>query len=97
MERNVESGYIKGFEIPSFDSKITSFLNEEGLERNDGNMVTAIQNEQKKVYRIIQTEGLSDYMKLVSFLTDLDLVDQLADSIDGKDGYDSFFTEPKSS
>ncbi len=47
-------------------------------------MVTAIQNEDKKVYRIISTEGLGEYMGLVSFLADLDLIDELEDSMEGK-------------
>jgi len=91
----MESGYIDGTVIPEFDLKITDFLNKKSIQGDQGNMVTAIQNEKKNVYRIIHTDGLDQYINLVTFLADLGLDDRLAESMESKNGYDSFFTIPK--
>ena len=54
-------------------------------------MVTAIENLEGKVYRVVKTYGLGAYMTVVADLADIGLHDRLAGSTSGKNGYDSWF------
>lgn len=92
-----KSGYVEGVAVPDFDKKIQAFLSRNKVAVDEGNMVTAIQNADKKVYRIIHTEGLTSYMDLVFFLLDLGLEDRLENSDQPRNGFDSFFVIPNDS
>lgn len=92
-----KSGYVDGVNVPDFDKKIQSFLSRKEIAVGEGNMVTAIQNADKKVYRIIHTEGMSSYMDLVFFLSNLGLDDTLENSYQSRNGFDSFFVIPNDS
>jgi|SRR5690606_5228403 len=86
----IKSTYVPGVQIPPFDSAINDVL--AGVIDGGGNeMVTAIENLEGKVYRVVKTYGLGAYMNVVSDLADLGLQDTLADSTSGKNGYDSWF------
>ena len=92
-----KGGYVDGVAVPDFDNKIQAFLSSNKVAVDEGNMVTAIQNAEKKVYRIIHTEGLTSYMDLVFFLLELGLEDRLENSDQPRNGFDSFFVIPNDS
>jgi hypothetical protein len=86
----IESKYIGSVQIPEFDQEVNNSL---GSIIDDGGneMVTAIENFEGEIYRVIKTSGLGAYMNVVSVLADIGLEDTLAGNIYGKDGYDSWF------
>ena len=86
----IKSTYIPGVLVPPFDSSVNDLLAE--ITDGGGNeMVTAIENLEGKVYRVVKTYGLGAYINIASDLADLGLRDTLADSTSGKNGYDSWF------
>tara|TARA_R110001599_G_scaffold135660_2_gene314002 strand:- start:518 stop:811 length:294 start_codon:yes stop_codon:yes gene_type:complete len=92
-----KSGYVEGTSIPDFDEKIEAFLKRKKIAVDEGNMVTAIQNADKKVYRIIHTDGMNTYMDLMFFLSNLGLEDRLENSYQPRNGFDSFYVVPNDS
>ena len=86
----IKSTYVPGIQVPPFDSAINDLL-AEVIDGGGNEMVTAIENLDGKVYRVVKTYGLGAYMNVVADLADLGLQDTLADSTSGKNGYDSWF------
>lgn len=86
-----ECTYIKGTTVPPFDAAITASIEEFGIDGGGKPMKIAVENFDGKVYRTITSVGLGAYMHITSALLALDMKDLLADSIYGKDGYDSWF------
>lgn len=85
------STYRTGEQIPTFDDRVTAELDEYGIEGGGNEMRIAIENFDGKVYRVVKTSGLGAYMHATSSLLELGLKDVLADSLKGKDGFDSWF------
>lgn len=86
----IRSAYVPGVQIPPFDSAINDVLTEI-IDGGGNEMVTAIENLEGKIYRVVKTDGLGAYMNVVSELADLGLQDTLANSTSGRNGYDSWF------
>lgn len=87
----IESVYVYGLAIPSFDSSISGVVNSYKMDSGGKPMKIAIENAEGKIYRVLTTVGLGAYMHAVSRLAEIGLDDTLADSMSGKSGYDSWF------
>lgn len=87
----IESVYVYGVAIPSFDSAVSDVVNSYKLDSGGKPMKIAIENAEGKIYRVLTTLGLGAYMHAVSRLAEVGLDDTLADSMSGKSGYDSWF------
>lgn len=87
----IVSKYLPGTTVPVFDTLITEGMDEYGIEGGGNEMKIAVENFDGKVYRVITTIGLGAYMHATSSLLELGLKDVLADSLKGKDGFDSWF------
>lgn len=86
----IKSTYVPGVLVPPFDSAVNDLL-AEVIDGGGNEMVTAIENLEGKIYRVVKTNGLGAYINVVSDLADLGLQDMLADTASGKKGYDSWF------
>lgn len=86
-----QSKYIKGETVPLFDESVSSAIIEYGVEGGGKTMKTAVENFDGRIYRVITSVGMGAYIHATSSLLDLGLKDILADSLHGKDGYDSWF------
>lgn len=87
----IKSVYVHGVSIPSFDSAVSDIVNSCEIDGGGKPMKIAIENVEGKIYRVLTTVGLGAYMHAVSNLADVGLDDTLADSMSGKNGYDSWF------
>lgn len=83
--------YIKDVAKSQLDEEITRIAKKAKCRELGGmEMVTAIQNEDGTVYRVICVEGMGAYMYLAMEITGLGLVDLHAENLNpGK--YDSLF------
>lgn len=54
-------------------------------------MEIAVENLDGRIYRVLTSTGMGAYIHATSALLDLGFEDLLRDSLDGKDGYDSWF------
>lgn len=83
--------YIEGKAKSSLDERISKIAKKAKADEMGGKpMVTAIQNENGDVYRVITVDGLSAYMTIAMEITGLGLVDLHAENLNpGK--YDSLF------
>jgi len=86
-----ESKYFKSETIPAFDTTVSAALASYGIEGGGREMRIAVENFDGKIYRVVASFGMGAYMHAVSSLLELGMKDVLADSINGKDGYDSWF------
>lgn len=86
-----QSTYIKGETVPPFDESVSAAITEYGIEGGGKAMKIAIENFDGRIYRVVTSVGMGAYIHATSSLLDLGLKDILADSIHGKDGYDSWF------
>lgn len=86
----IKSTYIPGENIPPFDSAINDAL-AKVIDGGGNEMITAVENLEGKVYRVVKTYGLGAYMNVVSNLAGLGFQDTLSDSTSGRSGYDSWF------
>lgn len=84
----LSSHYIPGVSLPSFDDAVSTVIKYE-LSGGGNRMVIAIENETGDVYRVLETVGMGAYMHTVHAILDLGFTDVLANSLHGKDGYDS--------
>ena len=87
----IQSKYITGVTVPSFDSAVSDIVNSYEIDGGGKPMKIAIENVDGKIYRVLTTVGLGAYMHAVSMLPEIGLEDVLADSVSGKNGYDSWF------
>ena len=86
-----KSKYIKGETVPPFDEHISGAIVEYGIEGGGKPMEIAVENFDGRIYRIVTSVGMGAYMHATSSLLDLGMKDTLAESLHGKDGYDSWF------
>lgn len=86
-----QSKYLKGEVVPSFDESVSSAIAEYGIEGGGNAMKIAIENFEGRIYRVLTSVGMGAYIHATSSLLDLGLEDILANSLHGKDGYDSWF------
>lgn len=86
-----QSKYIKGEAVPPFDESISAAITEYGIEGGGKAMKIAVENFDGRIYREVTSIGMGAYIHATSSLHDLGLKDVLADSFQGKDGYDSWF------
>ena len=86
--------YIEDRSIPPFNHQIDDAIAEYPIEGGGNTMVVGIQNCSGDVYRIIEATGMGAYMRIVNALSQIGLVDVLANSMTSRDGYDSLFTIP---
>lgn len=87
----IQSKYITGVTVPSFDSAVSDIVNSYEIDGGGKPMKIAIENVDGKIYRVLTTVGLGAYMHAVSMLPEIGLEDVLANSVSGKNGYDSWF------
>lgn len=86
----IKSKYVSGAKIPAFDSAVDDLL-AEVIDGGGNEMVIAIENTEKQIYRVVKTYGMGAYINVVHDLADIGLYDTLANSTSGKNGYDSWF------
>ena len=87
----IQSKYIKGEAVPSFDESVSAAIAEYGIDGGGKAMKIAVENFEGKIYRALASVGMGAYIHATSSLLELGLKDILADSLHGKDGYDSWF------
>ncbi|ODB95163.1 hypothetical protein A3197_17535 [Candidatus Thiodiazotropha endoloripes] len=87
----LESKYIEGIDIPPFDKKVTEAIESYPIDGGGKTMVVGVQNLDGDVYRVIQATGMGAYINITSELSSLGLIDELAESIFGQNGFDSLF------
>ncbi len=79
-------------EIPSYDIEIAEFIRTESFkEKNGHKMVIGIENQNKQIYRVVETTGFGDFMEMLSFLFDLGMTDILEQKLSSVGGYDARF------
>lgn len=83
----ITSRYVDGVAIPDFDAAITAVVEDSSDDGGQG-MVIAIENDAGKVYRIVETLGMGAFIRTTQAVLGLGFVDTLADSLQGKSGYD---------
>ena len=86
-----QSSYIKGEAVPPFDESVSTAIAEYGIEGGGKAMKIAVENFEGRIYRVLTSVGMGAYIHATSSLLDLGLKDILADSLHGKDGYESWF------
>lgn len=87
--------YIDSKKKSSRDDEISRVVKKAKTEERGGKpMVTAIQNEEGEVYRVVTVDGLGAYMSLAMGITALGLVDLHADNLSPGE-YDSLFVTAK--
>ena len=86
-----QSKYIKGETVPPFDDQISDAIAEYGIEGGGKRMDIAVENFEGRIYRVISSIGMGAYIHATSSLLDCGMRDTLAESLHGKDGYDSRF------
>lgn len=67
----IQSKYMTGVTVPSFDGAISEFADSYAIDGGGKPMKVAIQNFDGKVYRVLTTVGLGAYMHATSSLLDL--------------------------
>jgi len=84
--------YVEGIAKSHLDDEITRIAKKaQRRELGGKEMVTAIQNEDGTIYRVICIEGMGAYIYLAMEITGIGLVDLHAENLNpGK--YDSLFT-----
>lgn len=87
----IESKYVPGVGVPTFDEAVSDVVTDYGIEGGGNQMKIAVENAAGDVYRVITTIGMGAYLHSTFGLLKLGLKDLLAESIAGKDGYDSWF------
>lgn len=87
----IQSKYIPGVEVPQFDGAVSDVVTDHGIDGGGTEMTIAVENLEGKAYRIITTVGMGAYLHATAGLLALGFKDLLADSIEGKNGYDSWF------
>jgi hypothetical protein len=87
----IETKYIQGEEVPIFDDRISAAISHYGIDGGGNEMRIAVENFDKKVYRVITSVGLGAYIHATSSLLDLGMRDVLEKSVNVKSGYDSWF------
>jgi hypothetical protein len=87
----IESKYIVGVSVPSFDDAVSNVIQSYRIEGGGKSMKIAIENFDGTLYRVVTTVGLGAYIHATSSLQQLGLKDVLAESLNGKNGYDSWF------
>jgi hypothetical protein len=86
-----KTNYINGEVIPTFDESVSAAIAEYGIEGGGKAMKIAVENFEGRIYRVLTSVGMGAYLHATSSLHDLGMKDVLADSLYGKDGYDSWF------
>lgn len=87
----IESKYIAGETIPTFDQDVTRLLQSYTAARIGHTMLIAIENFEGQRYRSITTRGLRAFLHVVESLANIGLNDILADSNSCRDGMDAWF------
>jgi len=87
----MKDNYIEGVTKSQFDDEITRIAKKAKRRELGGKeMVTAIQNEDGNIYRVVCVEGMGAYIYLAMEITGLGLIDLHAENLNpGK--YDSLF------
>lgn len=94
----IQSEYIKGEVVPSFDESVSAAVAEYGIDGGGKAMKIAVENFEGRIYRVLTSIGMGAYIHATSSLLNLGLKDNLANSLNGQDGYDSWFvTTPEMS
>jgi hypothetical protein len=87
----IESKYIAGATIPTFDGEVTRLLQEYPQDGGGKIMLVAVENFEGHRYRLITTSGLGAFMHVVQSLEDIGLNDTLAESNSSRNGMDAWF------
>lgn len=86
-----KSMYIKSEAVPTFDQAVSAAIASYGIEGGGKPMKIAVENFNGRIYRVVTSVGMGAYLHATSSLLELGLKDLLANDINGKDGYDSWF------
>jgi hypothetical protein len=88
----VESSYIAGAEVPSFDSKINTLVEQAADSFGGGGkpMDVGVENEQGDVYRQLRCWGMGEFLRLTQGMLELGFEDRLRDAL-SQGGLDSRF------
>jgi hypothetical protein len=87
----INSIYKKNETIPAFDVDISNALSDYGVEGGGKKLITVVENYDGRIYRVISSVGMGAYMHVITSLLEIGLKDILADDLEGRDGYDSWF------
>ncbi|MGZ8290853.1 MAG: hypothetical protein ACXW2U_11795 [Telluria sp.] len=87
---------LEGAEPSQFDKQITGNLLLEDATPDEvraEKMVIGVRNEEGDIYRLIGATKANSYMNAVEELADMELVDELQDVEDTREGCDAIFRE----
>jgi hypothetical protein len=87
---------IDGAAPAEFDKHITGNLLLEAVPADEvraEKMMIGVRNEQGDIYRLIGATKMNSYVNAVEELEDLELVDELADVEETREGCDAIFRE----
>lgn len=82
---------LAGVAPANFDGQIVSFVLRDADGRGGHASVIGLRNEAGCVYRYIETTGMSEFIRAVSRLEELGLMDELADADGNEEGCDAIF------
>lgn len=92
----LKTSLLDGVQPASFDSQITgNLLLEEATpdEVRAEKMLIGVRNEDGDIYRLIGATKVNSYMNAVEELDDMELVDELQDIEETREGCDAIFRE----
>ncbi len=96
LEHIVKTALIAGKAIAKIDKHIIGnlLLDHASVEEvRDEQMIIGIRNEAGEIYRLIGAAKLNSYMNAMEELLDLEMVDELEDLEEPRDGCDAIFSE----
>lgn len=77
--------------IPAYEIEISEYIRSKTFNGGGSKMVIGIENQNKEVYRVLETTGMGDFMHTINFLADLGLTDILESETKAIAGYDARF------
>ena len=80
--------------IPEIDLKILNWIESNEFKDKGHNMIIGIENRNLEVYRVIEVTGFNDFVEVMDFLSDLNLIDITEIPYAPKKGYDGRFRYP---
>lgn len=82
---------LAGITPASFDGHVVAFVRRDGEQGQGHASVIGLRNEAGYIYRYIETTGMTEFIRTVSWLEELGLMDELADADDGSEGCDAIY------
>lgn len=82
---------LAGIAPASFDGQVLAFVHRDAEDGHGHASIIGLRNEAGYIYRYIETTGMTEFIRTVSWLEELGLMDELADADDGEDGCDAIF------